>query len=233
MKAETQLTETRDGIATPKWKAEKMTSKKSRRAGASEHTEYYKITMNGNNIACYLTKEDAKFIVAAREGWSEANNRAITAEQQLAEAQVDNVAMLQAFRSIHSHIHQHNSPFSSEFIDEVITNTKGNMCSAAALLAELEQLRKMRDTAEATDRTYKAELSVARLTEENDIQRASIQELSQQLVGAQADITVMRQALYKLGAEGQFISDTWLHELKARMEYANSILSECYGAAFL
>jgi len=71
------------------WKVEKMTSKKARRANASDHVEYYKITANGNNVACYLTKEDAAFIAFSREAlpyWQAETERLRAENAQLIKA---------------------------------------------------------------------------------------------------------------------------------------------------
>ncbi len=61
---------------------------------------------------------------------------------QLAEAQADNVNLLQAFREIHRHIHPHNGPFYSEYIDNIIDGIRDNPHPGAPLLAELERYKR-------------------------------------------------------------------------------------------
>lgn len=69
------------------WEYKEMTSKKARRGNGTAGYVAYKVCHNGNHLGFYHTPEDAKFVVAAREGWPKAIRRAILAEAVVGQLQ--------------------------------------------------------------------------------------------------------------------------------------------------
>jgi len=104
-------------------------------------------------------------------------------------------------------------------------------------LSENPSITKLMELAEdATDRAIAANIqntesydllynAFDKVKEEAEQLKQGKTALTEENAHLTAQVAGLREALKKLGAQGQFASDSWLNELKARMDYANSFLS--------